>query len=167
MFYAKGVKPRGEIKVKSRKKKEPAPSPVVRKYSIGKAVTTRQKMRKIVELVAIRNGVTYEDIFGNSRRTAVIHAKHEAAYRLRRKFPHISFPALGRFFGIDHSSVMLRCVNYAIRSGKPPVCSHAGILRSVERKRKHAKEYFRKLDKQSVRDYQNSRYRLKVLTNAG
>jgi hypothetical protein len=61
----------------------------------------------IVRLVALRHGLTSEDIFGPSRRKHIVRARHAAIYLVKLHFPKLSTVELGkRFGGRDHSSII-------------------------------------------------------------
>lgn len=66
----------------------------------------RSRWRLIVKEVAAKHGVTVEDLVGRSRVPAIVAARHEAMFRVRKETTH-SLPHIGRLFGgRDHSTVL-------------------------------------------------------------
>jgi chromosomal replication initiator protein len=63
-------------------------------------------MADVVRLVAARHRVPVEALLGRSRTAPVVTARQEAYWECRQH-PHLSLPAIGRFFGRDHSTVLL------------------------------------------------------------
>jgi chromosomal replication initiator protein len=62
-------------------------------------------MRDIASRVGRRRGVPLEAILGRSLARPVVHARQEAMYVIRY-WGHFSYPAIGRFFGRDHATVI-------------------------------------------------------------
>lgn len=169
MFYAKGCETRSpRIEPKPKVSPKPKPERVIPKRHAK--MTRRDRMVYLVELVAIKYGLTAHDIISSkSRRSLVMTAKCEAAYRIRRTMPYISFPQLGKFFHTDHSTAIDRCAKFHLMSGKPSICSLVHYLNRRARNRDHAREYFRnRAADPSFRQHHNARtvaaYREKVLS---
>lgn len=73
--------------------------------SVTGAVTT---MAVICEVVARRYGLTVEALRGHTREQPAVRAR-QVAMRLCREMTDRSYPAIGRFFNRDHSTVMHAC----------------------------------------------------------
>lgn len=79
-------------------------------------------MRDIVARVAWEHNLSISTVmFYTGRRPA--HARQEAMWRIRQeRYPdgayRYSFPAIGRFFGLDHSTVMYACREVEKRMAK-------------------------------------------------
>lgn len=74
------------------------------------------RARSIIDQVASEYGVTADDILGRSQRLPVRRARSEAMRRMRalaEGYPlqanPYSYPAIGRIFGRDHSTVVQVC----------------------------------------------------------
>lgn len=63
------------------------------------------KMKTIVKEVADKHNFSYEEMFMRRRKAALSAARHEAFYRLRYEL-NLSFPRIGNFFYMDHTSVL-------------------------------------------------------------
>jgi chromosomal replication initiation ATPase DnaA len=63
------------------------------------------KMKTIVKEVADKHNFTYDEMFVRRRKAALSAARHEAFYRLRHELK-LSFPRIGNFFYMDHTSVL-------------------------------------------------------------
>ena len=75
----------------------PRPDPLAALEPSGLAAAIRD--------LAAREGATADEVLGPSRLAHVVRARH-AAMRLVRDRLVWSYPAIGRLFGRDHSSVM-------------------------------------------------------------
>ena len=67
-------------------------------------------MHVLIE-VCFRHQMSPEDARGKSRKTEAVIARHEAMYLMRQMTwedgtPRYSLPQIGKFFGVDHSTVM-------------------------------------------------------------
>lgn len=68
----------------------------------------KQQAREIVRKIAARNEVSVADIMSASRKAPIVAARQMAMYRLRANLG-LSYPAIGKFFNRDHSTVMHAC----------------------------------------------------------
>ena len=78
--------------------------------------TPRDYTRAIVREIAEAHGVDPKSIFARDRRPLVIKAKRAAIIAVIKAKPHLSFPDLGRIFGLDHTTL----VHHAQVAGLPP-----------------------------------------------
>ena len=78
--------------------------------------TKREKIHALISEIAVKHGVTIDEIFHKSRFRQCVLPRHEAMAAVAVAFPELSFPHLGRIFGRDHSSVMHACR----KMGLPP-----------------------------------------------
>lgn len=67
--------------------------------------TVKVTPEKIIAKVAAKYGVDYNDILSNKRTNEVAQARHMSMY-LMRKILDMSYPAIGKKFGRDHSTAM-------------------------------------------------------------
>jgi chromosomal replication initiation ATPase DnaA len=70
------------------------------------------RARSIIREVAAEHGVTEQDITSSSTKRKAAHARHEVWRRLREVMVGnrpMSFTAIGRMFGRDHTTVMSGC----------------------------------------------------------
>ncbi len=63
-----------------------------------------QIVAEIIVATAERYGFTYEDILGKSKTLTVVKARQEAMVEARKR--GFSYPELGKFFGVDHTTVL-------------------------------------------------------------
>jgi chromosomal replication initiation ATPase DnaA len=68
-------------------------------------ITPRDRMLDIVDQVAFWHGVTSADIFGKSKMRGFVIPRRDAICAIVRNWPHRSYPEVGRFFGLDHSTI--------------------------------------------------------------
>lgn len=73
-------------------------------------------MRDIAAHVASRHGLTLKEIRSDSRERRITWPRQEAMYEIRR-CTNKSFPAIGRFFDCDHTTVMYGCAAHLTRQG--------------------------------------------------
>jgi len=106
-----GPKPR-RIAYMKRSRWAPAPLPPAPPSS---------KRDMIVHDVASRHGVTFAEIMKGSRLMPVIIARQECFYLMRESISAmgrpISFPQIGRYFGLDHTTVIHGYNRHAERMG--------------------------------------------------
>jgi hypothetical protein len=86
--------------------------------------TRRERMRYLVTLVAAKHGIRIADIMSESRADKVVLAKFESAYRVKRAYRRLSWPQVGRFFDIDHTTALYRASRFADLTGKPQLSSY-------------------------------------------
>jgi hypothetical protein len=88
--------------------------------------------------IAIQNGITLDDIMGESRRGPVVRARWEAILVVREEFPGWSLAKIARFFRRDHTTVIhaLRKMEHGIEpvAGRPRYRTDEE-LREYERER--------------------------------
>lgn len=73
----------------------------------------------IIKAVALKHGVTVNDIKGPFRQKALVDARHEAFYRLRTETT-LSYPSIGRYVGDkDHTTVLHGAIKHARANGLP------------------------------------------------
>ena len=60
----------------------------------------------IVRLVALRSGVPVDDIVGPRKTNIIVAARFEAIRLVKSHCPHLSYPAIGRIFHRDHTSIL-------------------------------------------------------------
>ena len=68
-------------------------------HSTGGATT-------IIKLVALKHRVTHDDIVGPRRDREVVTARYEAIRLVKTHCRDLSFPAIGRIFNRDHSTIL-------------------------------------------------------------
>lgn len=68
--------------------------------------TPRQRMRAIVAQVAAEHGLTIDHVMSKSRHGQIVEARRESICAIVRLYPEMSYPQVGKFFGIDHTSAM-------------------------------------------------------------
>lgn len=68
-------------------------------------MTPREQSLSIICEIAREHGVSSESILGRSRYPKDIKARH-AAYAAVKERKGISYPAVGRIFGRDHTTIM-------------------------------------------------------------
>ena len=70
-------------------------------------------MRQIAEEVAAKHGLaSWKQLRSHRRNRPLVQARQECWWRCREETVH-SFPAIGRFFGFDHTSVLMACRRHA------------------------------------------------------
>lgn len=70
----------------------------------------RRSISQIVDEVLLGfPGITVQAVKGRSRTFPVVAARHAAIYAVKMERPDMSYPAIGRWFGLDHTSI-LHCV---------------------------------------------------------
>lgn len=67
-------------------------------------LTPRERRHMIIAQVCDRHGVAVEEVMGRSRFKRVCTARKEAYAMLREE--RLSYPAIGRMFGRDHTTVV-------------------------------------------------------------
>ncbi|HWK65377.1 MAG TPA: helix-turn-helix domain-containing protein [Rhizobiaceae bacterium] len=76
-------------------------------------------VRMIVREVAEKHGVPPREILSRSRTVQVTAARTEAIYRTKAARPMTSAPTIGKWFGLDHTSVLTALARYQARHGAP------------------------------------------------
>lgn len=67
--------------------------------------TPRAQILAMVEGVAARHGITLADIMGRSREYRFAHPRQEAYWTVHKNTP-LSYPAIGRLFNRDHTTII-------------------------------------------------------------
>lgn len=62
--------------------------------------------KTIIRLVGLKHGVSVEDIIGPRRSRNIVAARHEAIRLVKSHMPHLAYPAIGRIFNRDHTSIL-------------------------------------------------------------
>jgi hypothetical protein len=62
--------------------------------------------KTIVKLVALRHNLSPDDLSGPRRSSHVVKARHEAIALVYTHCPHLSLPAIGRWFQRDHTTIL-------------------------------------------------------------
>lgn len=68
--------------------------------------TPAERTRGIIEEVATRHGLTYDDLFRKTHKFTIAHARQEAWARLRALKPALSYPFIGTLFSCHHTTVL-------------------------------------------------------------
>jgi chromosomal replication initiation ATPase DnaA len=68
--------------------------------------TPRETIRAIIAVAAAAERVSIDDVLGASRKRAVVRARHAAMRAVKARYPHRSFPEIGRIFGCHHTTVI-------------------------------------------------------------
>lgn len=95
-------------------------------------MTPAQQTRAIINEVAERHGITYDDLMTSRRYRAIAWPRQEAMYEVCKRRPWLSLPDVGRIFGgRDHTTIL---------HGLRKHCEREGISYekfSFERKRRY------------------------------
>lgn len=67
--------------------------------------TPRGQIMAMIDAVAARHGITRAEIMGRSHEYRFSHPRQEAYWTLRENTP-LSYPAIGRLFGRDHTTIV-------------------------------------------------------------
>lgn len=100
--------------------------------------TPRDYTRAIVREIAKAYGVPPRAIWGGNRDRQSVKAKRAAIVAIMREKPHLSFPDLGRMFGLDHSTVMHHAKAAGVPSKKKPGLSPEAAARKERHERRCA-----------------------------
>lgn len=63
-------------------------------------------VRKLIDRVAAWHGYAIEDIIGKSRSAPIVVARYDAIVAVKKNYPGMSLPRLGRIFRRDHTSIL-------------------------------------------------------------
>jgi len=74
---------------------EPAPPPKV----------PLNETQSVIAEIAAKHGLSYAEVADQTRKTKVVNARHEAMWVLRTQHKR-SFQFIGRFFKLDHTTVL-------------------------------------------------------------
>lgn len=106
---AKAQKLRIKLAKKSRKASEPAAALAHYRLSFERmpdSLSSAQKARRIVASVAAEAGLTPEAIFARVRLPAIVRARQAAIWLIAEELPNWSYPQIGRFFSMDHTTIL-------------------------------------------------------------
>lgn len=78
--------------------------------------TKRDEINSLIEQIAIKHGVTLNQVLGPDRFKQFVTPRHEAMAHVARTYPHLSYPHLGKIFNRDHSTVMHACRKHGVPS---------------------------------------------------
>jgi hypothetical protein len=113
-------------------------------FEIDDQPMPRPTMKQIaMEVLKDFPGVTLDDLKGPRRNLMFVIPRHRAMYEIMKQRPDFSYPAVGRFFGRDHTVVL-----WAVAKIKAEMGDGASIVR-VERKKERTDNYKRKAKQQS------------------
>lgn len=85
---------------------KPTPKPPIEDFGRPSPITSKTEVRKMVAEAAEEFGLFEDEIYSKQRNKCVVFARHVVIHRLRKRFPHWSFPQIGRAVGRDHTTVM-------------------------------------------------------------
>jgi len=77
----------------------------------------RRNAREIMGEVCERHNMPLKDMLGSCRRRKYAWPRQEAMYIAYVECPHLSYPAIGRAFGRDHTTVLHAVRAYCLRNG--------------------------------------------------
>lgn len=69
-------------------------------------ITSKTEAREIVRMTADQFGLLLDEMYSKRRNQTAVFARHVAIHRLRKRFPHWSYPQIGAAIGREHTSVM-------------------------------------------------------------
>ncbi len=75
---------------------------------IGGSESPEATAKRIVSLVAKRYGIPQDDIYGKKRQQQYCHARNVCMYIIKKEVD-MSYPAIGKMFNRDHTTVMSSC----------------------------------------------------------
>jgi chromosomal replication initiation ATPase DnaA len=83
-------------------------------HSAAIGPTPRDRMRSIVAQIASEHGITPAELMGRCRRDKFVEARRDAICTIIRLYPEMSYPQVGRFFGLDHTT----CLHHVREAGE-------------------------------------------------
>lgn len=81
------------------------------------------RIRQVIDLTAAKSGLTAADILGKSRQRRIAYARQETCFRLRELRPQPTLPMIGRWLGLDHTSVLFGARAHAGRGAYDPAAA--------------------------------------------
>ncbi len=75
---------------------------IIKHASVG----SKTPAQLLIKRVAMKHGVTYEDIVGPTKPTKLVKARFEAIKLVHETYPCKSLPEIGRLFKRDHTSIL-------------------------------------------------------------
>ncbi|MDM8352882.1 helix-turn-helix domain-containing protein [Brevundimonas diminuta] len=83
--------------------------------------------RQVVDFVAERHGLTFQQMIGQQRVTSVARPRQIAMYVMREVCPHLSLPTIGRILGgRDHTTIL-----HGVQRIEALIHTHEDVLREV------------------------------------
>ncbi|BCH33218.1 hypothetical protein MesoLjLc_51480 [Mesorhizobium sp. L-8-10] len=101
---------RGDLAVRS-----PAPNQTKTKAPFSRPVRSNLfpvppplplRVKKLITMIGVWHGVTYEEIVGESRSRKVVEARFDAMAEVKLHRPDWSLPRIGEVFNKDHTCVL-------------------------------------------------------------
>lgn len=105
-------------------------------------VSPRGKIKDIIAGVATRHNISYADMMGPYRFAHFVVARHAAMAELKRAFPLMSTPHIGKIFKRDHSTVLY-------------VLQKMGVDTSQKTKREYELSLISAVQQKEVQDNEN------------
>ncbi len=75
---------------------------------IGGTESPEITAKRIISLVSKRYGVAQDDIYGRKRQQQICHARNVCMYIIKKELD-LSYPAIGKMFNRDHSTIISSC----------------------------------------------------------
>lgn len=97
-------------------------------------MTPRQEIMQRVRAICIRRDVCVKDVMGRSRFREHLQARDEVCHMLRFEYG-LSFPAIGKFVGKDHSTVWFAIRRYQHRVEGVPLPKKVETMRKWRERR--------------------------------
>ncbi|WP_313044969.1 helix-turn-helix domain-containing protein [Brevundimonas sp.] len=83
--------------------------------------------RQVVDFIAERHGLTFQQMIGQQRVASVARPRQIAMYVMREVCPHLSLPAIGRILGgRDHTTIL-----HGVQRIEALIHTHEDVLREV------------------------------------
>lgn len=91
-------------------------------------------INEIIAIGAAHEGVSVHEIMGPRRTREVVQARWRVIWAVRHFRPDLSYPATGRIFGLDHSSIIhaINSLEALMRANPEERASTDSILRAVD-----------------------------------
>ncbi len=90
---------------------------------------------ELINETARNHSLDVSIIMGKDRSSAVVTARNEILYEVRRKNPRLSFPKIGIWFRRDHTAVMFAIATHARRNALPKLTEFDLDRHNAARKR--------------------------------
>jgi hypothetical protein len=102
-------------------------------------------VRDVIRDVCARRGLDAVGVLSKKRSNVLAYARHEIYYLLRSAPSTPSFPTIGRWFNVDHTSALYGATVHAKRNGLPEVTNYDIVRRAESLARYHSKAMGRTL----------------------
>ena len=86
--------------------------------TLSPSIGGKPRARAILTQVALRSGYTVDDLKGPYRNENIVLARHEAYYRIRTETT-LSYTAIAKIIGRDHTTIMAGVRKHAMRNNLP------------------------------------------------